>query len=573
MTIRILDPNVAAKIAAGEVIERPVSVVKELTENSLDAGATNITIEIRNGGMELVQVSDNGHGIPLSEVSTAFERHATSKIQNDSDLNHISTLGFRGEALPSISAISDVILTTREIGSEIGAEIHYRGGMLVNHGTLGAAVGTIVSVSELFYNVPARRKFLRSQMAEGARVYTLVSQLALANPHVRFDLISNGRERFRSPGNGQFRDALSRVYSSDSLDLFLDICETDSDNRSTWGCVSAPSLSRPNRRAINFYVNGRWVQSRMLNQAVAEAYLGLQTVGRYPIVALHLEIPSDDIDVNVHPAKREVRFHKEGGLFTLVQRSVRKALVVQSPVPLVEPNMAWESQKILFSKPLPDAESSSKPAISEEGIGHQEQLVKKQLFQQSIPLLRVLGQISGTYIVAEGPSGLYLVDQHAAHERVLFEKVRRESKDGNPEMQGLLQPLPIELGSEEIDTIASEELLLQQHGFLGEIFGDRAYLLRGIPAGLRNIDGEMMFTEVLDLLRQSRDPVQASDAVAATIACHRAVRAGDTLDIKEMEELIRALETANNPQTCPHGRPTMLHVNSNDIEKEFGRKY
>ena len=573
MTIRILDPNVAAKIAAGEVIERPVSVVKELTENSIDSGATNVTIEIQNGGMELIRVSDNGHGIPLPEVTIAFERHATSKIQNDSDLDRISTLGFRGEALPSISAISDVTLTTREIGSEIGVEIRYRGGKLIKDGTLGSSVGTIVSVTELFYNVPARRKFLRSQMAEGTRVHTLVTQLALANPHVRFHLLNNGRERFLSPGNGQFRDALSRVYFSDSLDLFFDICETDSENRSTWGCISAPSLSRPNRRAINFYVNHRGVQSRMLNQAVEEAYLGLLTVGRYPIVALHLEIPYDDIDVNVHPAKREVRFHKEGKLFTLVQRSVRKALVSQSPVPLVKPNVAWKAQKVIFSKPLPDFATYIEPDISPEGMGHREQLDKKQLFQQAIPLLRVLGQISGTYIVAEGPAGLYLVDQHAAHERVLFEKVRRASKDGKPEVQGLLQPLPVELGAEEIQTIASGEPLLRQHGFLGEIFGDRAYLLRGIPAGLRNIDGEMMFTEVLELLRQSRDPVQANDALAATIACHRAVRAGDTLDYKEMEELIRALESANNPHTCPHGRPTMLHVNSNDIEKEFGRKY
>ena len=574
MTIRILDTSVAAKIAAGEVVERPASVVKELVENSLDAGGQHITVEIQGGGTELIRVTDDGQGIPILELEVAFERHATSKITHDGDLAHIATLGFRGEALPSIAAVSRTTLTSRARDSQQGAFLRLQGGVIERKGAAGSPEGTSVVVQNLFYNVPARRKFLGSQAAEGSRVHTLVTQLALAYPEVRFQLLANGRERFASPGNGSFRDVLARVYDASVVESLLDVASSDSEGRRAWGCVSAPSQSRANRSAINFYVNRRWVQSRMLSQAVEEAYLGLLMEGRHPVIALHLELPPEEVDANVHPAKREVRFHYEGALFSLVQRGVREVLVAQSPVPLVQPDSARSGPSAfrIESRPLwpiPEVQQQAEQGDIRQG---EENVSTPPLMAEALPALRVLGQASGTYIVAEGPEGVYLIDQHAAHERVLFARVRSQSQEHQADMQGLLEPQAVELLPVQMQALEAWRQLLEAHGFQGEPFGERAFLLRGVPGGLRSAGPEGMLTEALDLLSQTRDPAQAGDALAASIACHSAVRAGDALSQQEMGALVRQLEATESPHTCPHGRPTMLHLSSSNLEREFGRR-
>ena len=576
MTIRILDISVASKIAAGEVVERPVSVVKELVENSLDAGASQIVVEIEGGGTELIRITDDGHGIPILEMEVAFERYATSKIVQDTDLERIATMGFRGEALPSIAAVSNATLTSRVRGSDVGATIQLRGGEIVRKGAAGGPAGTSITVKELFFNVPARKKFLRSQAAEGGRIYTLVTQLALAYPEVRFQLRANGRERFVSPGNGSFRDAMARVYDTEVMESLLDVASSDGDGRRTWGCISAPSYSRANRSAINFYVNRRWVQSRLLSQAVEQAYLGMLMAGRHPLVALHLELPLEQVDVNVHPAKREVRFHQEGPIFSLVQRAARELLVARSPVPVVQPDPALQGPVALHigSQPGSPVATISRQERGADGRAtDDEPSAELPLLAQALPALRVLGQAGGTYIIAEGPVGIYLIDQHAAHERVLFERVRQQSRERQPAVQGLLAPLSVELLPAQMQTMETWRETLESHGFLGELFGERTFLLRGVPGELRsNTESEAVLIEALELLGQAQDPSQAGDSLTASIACHGAVRAGDSLTHEEMGGLLRQLEASESPHTCPHGRPTMLQLSTSNLEREFGRR-
>ncbi len=573
MPIHILEPSVAAKIAAGEVVERPASVVKELTENSLDAGATHITVEVQGGGIDLLRVTDDGDGIPVLDLELALERHATSKISTESDLQSITTMGFRGEALPSIAAVSRMVLTSRARGTDQGAFVRVRGGVMERKGAVGCPEGTSVTVQDLFANIPARRKFLRSAAAEAGRIHTVVTQLALANPEVRFQLLVNGKESFASPGNGSLRDALAQVYGSDTVDAMLEMSGADAEGRRTWGLVSPPAVHRANRAAINFYVNRRWVQSRLLLQAVEEAYRGLLMEGRHPVVALHVEMAAAEVDVNVHPAKREVRFHHEGAVFSLAQRAVRETLVARSPVPLVT---ASPSAATPFRwRPTSREANLQEPLPWRTLIPPKEQAPSKEppaSIPAALPALRVLGQASGTYIIAEGPEGVYLIDQHAAHERVRYEQVTRQAQERQPEVQGLLEPRAVELLPRQIQTLEEWSETLGAFGFQGEPFGESTYLLRGVPNGLKDASPEGLLGEVLDLLAQARDPAQASDSLAASIACHSSVRAGDTLSQEEMVALVRQLEAAQSPHTCPHGRPTMLHLSASSLEREFGRR-
>ena len=585
MPIRVLDSNLASKIAAGEVVERPASAVKELVENAIDAGATRVTIEVQGGGIESIRVSDDGAGIAILDLELALERHATSKIGDEHDLETISTMGFRGEALPSIASVSRLVLTSRTSGAEQGAYIRSNGGILERKGAAGTSEGTSVMVQDLFANVPARRKFLRSAAAESSRIHNTVTQLALGHPHIRFHLISNGKETFSSPGSGDLSDVLISVYGRETVEALLKVEGTEKDGRRVSGFASSPSLTRANRSGINFFVNRRWIQNRMLLQAVEEAYRGLLMEGRHPLVVLHLELPAVEVDVNVHPAKREVRFHYEGAVFSAVQRSVRECLVAHSPVPLVatrpvQPNAApagwssppaplWGDQDSFKTWPVPTASQDSDLRDgSAMDTGHASRLPTAD----TLPALRVLGQAGQTYVIAEGPQGVYLIDQHAAHERVNFEKVLRQVEDKSPEIQGLLEPLAVELLPQQVQTLEEWKDTLHAFGFLGESFGERTYLIRGVPAGIRDAGPDQLLGEVLETLQKAKEPSQASESMAASIACHSSVRAGDTLTHDEMAALIRQLEAARSPHTCPHGRPTMLHLSASNLEREFGRR-
>ncbi|NQW23175.1 MAG: DNA mismatch repair endonuclease MutL [SAR202 cluster bacterium] len=572
MPIKVLSPDLAAKIAAGEVVERPASVIKELVENSIDAGASQITVEIKSGGVELLKVIDDGHGIPPEEVAVAFQRHATSKIDSQEQLDAIATMGFRGEALPSIAAVSRTVLTTRQPLEPGGFRMELLWGELVSSGSQGSPPGTTVEVFDLFGNLPARRKFLRSASAETSRIQELVSRYALVFPGIRFQLVVDGRTSFTSPGNGVPREALLAVYGPQAATGMLEVHSEDSaSGYQVDGFASAPSLTRANRTYMTFFVNRRWVQSRMLSFAVEEAYTGLLQVRRYPLASLNISIPYEDVDVNAHPAKREVRFRDESRVFSTVQRAVRAVLVADSPVPSL-------------ASPSPDyaepAASSFFPRSAFGGVRHGGGMsdfsgsapADAAVSRQPAPPLKVVGQLKLTYIVAEGSEGMFLVDQHAAHERVLFDRICQKTSEQEPQSQPLLEPVSVELTPGQGDTLRTNLEALENYGFQLEPFGDGSYLLRAVPAIFGEGDPAKALLDVLDMTAFEGLVRQKEDVMAASIACHGAIRAGKSLTEPEMVALLEQLEATPNPHTCPHGRPTMVHFSSFHMEREFGRR-
>ncbi len=572
MTIRVLSPDVISKIAAGEVIERPASVVKELVENSLDAGATQISIEIAGGGVQLIRVADNGMGIRADEVEMAFERHATSKIRSEADIESINTLGFRGEALPTIASVAEVSMVTRHADETVGTMVRIEKGAIVSRKGQGAPRGTIVAVRDLFHNVPARLKFLKSVATETSHISNLVTQYALAFPEVKFTLIVGSRTVLRTPGSGSLRDVLVEVYGLETAQAMLEIQSTESheeDAPRVSGFVGPASIARSTRDYLSFFVNRRWVQNRALTFAVEQAYQGMLMLGKHPIVVLNIVLPPQEVDVNVHPTKREVRFRREGEVFLAVQRAVRETLVGFSPVPHMKgPSIRSpgpEPKPLSFFAP-PRENRSAISRSPQEGEG----VPKAAVPEAQLPILRVIGQFQNTYILAEGPDGMYLIDQHAAHERILFEKILAQYARRSPEVQGLLEPMPIELAPRHAELVASHMEALAESGFSLEPFGERAYLLRAVPAVIRGAEIMPVLMDVIDSLGEA-EKSRRQERMAQSLACHGAVRAGRGLSVQEMEELIRDLERTSLPRTCPHGRPTMMHLSVHQLEKEFGR--
>ena len=573
MPIKVLPPDLASKIAAGEVIERPASVVKELLENSLDAGASSITVEIKGGGSEEVRVIDDGAGIPSDEVRLAFLRHATSKLASPEDLEAVATLGFRGEALPSIAAVSHLSLTSRTPQSDAGHEIEIKWGQLVRDGSRGSPPGTNIRVSGLFENLPARKKFLRTPGTESGRVQDLVTRYALAFPSVRFQLTSEGRRLLSTPGSGNPRETCLAVYGKEVAEGMLEIeGEEPESGYMVKGLISPPHIHRANRNYISLFVNQRWIQSRMLGFALEESYHGLLPVKRYPIGAINLSVPYGDVDVNSHPSKREVRFHHEGAVFRTLQRTVRGALVADSPVRSIQspsgaqtlqgpagfesssffPRGAFGGRQTALAGGPPDAAAPIQPA----------------------PALKVVGQVKATYIVAEGPDGMYLVDQHAAHERVLFDQITQITSDGLPSRPGelLLEPVTVELSPGQVEVLRENAEMLARYGFAVEPFGDNGYLVRAVPGVMTSEDPAQSLLSVLDMVALEGLVREQEDILAASIACHSAIRAGKSLTETEMRALLEQLEATANPHTCPHGRPTMLHFSESHMEQGFGRR-
>lgn len=571
MSIRLLSPNVAAKIAAGEVVERPASIVKELLENSLDAGATRISVEVAQGGLSLIRVSDDGCGLPAGELALAFERHATSKLATADDLDAIATLGFRGEALPSIAAVAVVELVSCPADALTGEFVQFVDGQIEGRGSRGVARGTTVTVRGLFGRQPARRKFLRTPEAEARQIAVVVSHYALAYPEVSFSLRVDNRQSL-STGGGPLSGAVAAVYGAEVAAAVLPI--DAAGDIAIHGLVAPPSLSRASRNYVSIFVNRRWVQNRRLAYAVGEAYHGMLTVDRHPIAIVNVMLPPGEVDVNVHPTKAEVRFRKESDVFAAIQRSVRQALLQQAPVP----SLAYSGVSFgAFSgtvwprtAPVPPLSPMWRgpglsAATNESSLA---QTASAPLPRLTLPVLRVVGQIDNTYVVAEGPDGMYLIDQHAAHERVLFEEIAGRSIADDA--QGLLTPTPIEL------TAAQEELLrvcgdaLGEQGFLLEPFGPRVHLIRSVPTYLQG-DPRDALLAFLDRLG-SEEGVDSAERVAKSLSCHAAVRAGKTLSLDEMRELVRRLEASQVPHTCPHGRPTMIHMSTMSLEREFHRR-
>jgi DNA mismatch repair protein MutL len=555
MPIRILATEVASKIAAGEVVERPASVVKELIENSLDAGATEIVVEAQGGGAESIKVSDNGAGIAAAEVELAFRRYATSKIGNLDDLERIASLGFRGEALPSIAAVAEVEIITHTSTEVVGSYMYLRKGEAVHTESRARPRGTSITVHRLFRYFPARLKFLKSANTENSHIAHLVSQYALAFPEVKFSLVVDKRQSLHTAGNGDLAAVVSEIYGSEIAEKMLRLDRKDGLTKVS-GLVSPLSLARSNRNYLSFFVNRRWVRSPLLTRATEEAYRGVLMDGQHPIVVINISLPAEELDVNIHPAKAQIRFSHEQTIFSSVQKAVEDALgrtpiASQKAVSFSVDSGQWQSPRMIMD---------NEPAFA-----------VSQLPTLELPLLRVLGQLANTYIIAEGPDGLYLIDQHAAHERILYDRILAQWSQKKVEVQGLLQPVTIELSPREEETLKASREFLAEFGFAIEPFGNRSCLIRTIPGLMAKANIIEIISSLLDNLANREGLNPWEEKIAQSIACHGAVRAGQQLSNEEMRGLIEQLEQTKQPRTCPHGRPTMIHISAHQLEKEFGR--
>ena len=576
--IRKLTSEISALIAAGEVIERPASVVKELVENSLDAGADRIYISTSGGGIDSIVVSDNGTGINPEEVEVAFERHSTSKIYTLSDLDSISTLGFRGEALYSISSVSEVELATRARGEVKGVRIGLNNRVLISKSFAGIDYGTTISVSELFSQFPARRKFFKSESAEGNRIHSLIQKFAICNPRVAFELNQGSSRPFRTSGSGVLRDVMVAILGISEASKMIEISE---DYDQAWqgpvitGIIGTPDQKRSNRSRVFLFVNGRLVQSRTLSFAFEQAYKGFSSDNKFPIGAIKLQVPLDEVDVNVHPAKTEVRFKNESQVFSVVQGGIRSTLLKQSPVQSIvnytqkDPTFTEGSEPSAFWPTI-----LSTGGFEAGGTPDLDAFVEQSAvspYQEVLPLLRVLGQVSDTYIVCEGPDGIYLIDQHAAHERVIFEKIVADAKRRTIETQMLLEPINLELDSDQEILVEENKDIFNAFGMTPEPFGPNSYLIRNVPKMLAEADPRDSFHKMLSALSEQVEFKSWEDRAAYSLACHAAIRAGKKMSYREMSLLVKQLESCLQPNNCPHGRPTMINMNKNHLEREFSR--
>ncbi len=608
MQIRLLDDATAARIAAGEVIERPASVVKELVENALDAGATRIDIEIEGGGSDLIRVVDDGGGIATGDLELAFQRFATSKVDETSDLLGIETLGFRGEALPSIASVSRVEASSKPADRESGERLLLEFGETVESGKTGVPAGTSVAVRGLFSNVPARRKFLRSPGAELGRIQSLVTSYALVRSDVAFHLTADGRQRLATPGGGDVNGAVTGTYGARIAEAMLEIPEAEpfADGEpsafAVGGLTGAPSISRGNRGFITLGINGRWIQSRRISYAIEQAYHGLLGERRYPIAVVLVRVPVNDVDVNVHPAKTEVRFLREDLVFGEVQRAVRGVLIANAPVPIFRPTSpshtfagvggsgggpgspatATAPRTDLEQNPLWPGRRDANSEVEDLDVAAGETADNaprvgepaEQTQRETLPVLRMIGQAQETYLLAEGPDGVYLIDQHAAHERVRFEEITNVLNTGAPDAQTMLEPEPVSLEPRQEELLNDQSDLIAGMGFVVEPFGLGTALIRAVPRMLaeRTSAAGDAFRGLLDEVASGGRHDAWRDRMIATLACHSSVRAGMRLTDDEGRALLRSLEKAEQPHTCPHGRPTMIHMSQSDLERGFGRR-
>lgn len=601
--IRILEKQVADKIAAGEVVDRPLSVVKELVENSIDSGADNIVCEIKNGGKSYIRVTDNGCGIPSDEVGVAFARHATSKIFTDSDLESIRTLGFRGEALASICAVSNVEMLTKTKNEKPGTRTILRGGDTVESAYCGCPDGTTVVVTDLFYNTPARMKFMKADNTESSLIIDFISRMAIAYPHVKVRLISNGNILFSTNGRGDLYNTVMTVYGKSVGSELLPV-DLETDYASVRGYVSAPSASKTNRKYQIFFVNGRSVQSKVIEKGLSEAYSDRLFEGRYPVAFLFLQITPDKLDVNIHPNKREVRFDDEAFVRELTAAAVRNALNVRSAIPQIR---AESVSKAYFASDAPveykglrdtegdDGRFSAVGSIREEQVDlnillstMREESQKNDAASalsdafseekqtSAMPFrfedLRPTGSIFASYITAVDDDSFYLIDQHAAHERIFFERLLAEFKSAEKHSQPCLLPMLKDvthaLAERSEDWIGALEAM----GYEIEPFGQNTFAVKAVPMFMEPDEAESFIRMFLDNMDERTD---FSDygmlERIITKACKSAVKANDTLREEEINALLAQLAACQNPYSCPHGRPTFIRLRKYEIEKMFKR--
>ena len=699
--IAVLDQNTIDKIAAGEVVERPSSVVKELVENAIDAGATAITVEITDGGKKLIRITDNGSGMDAEQVPLAFLRHATSKIEKVEDLTHIASLGFRGEALSSIAAVSQVELITKTPSGISGTRYVIEGGKEQSLEEMGAPEGTTFLIRNLFYNTPARSKFLKSDMTEAGYINTLMEQLALSHPEISFKYIQNRQVKLSSSGNYSVKDVIYSVYGREIAKALLDV-SYENDFMKIEGFVGKPEISRGNRTFENYYINGRYVKNKIITKAIEDGYKGLVMQHKFPFVSLRIEMDGNDLDVNVHPAKREVRFARETEVYAAIYETVRKVLTHRELIPQVsvgkdeptprteqikpgsipEPfevkrrqemyghpnrtaniashaaptasevrstapvpsipynkptngtasygsaetahnssassadkykrvdslreNPVYEAQPFtkeeeeMFSGTLKDGRNensaaetadyevisekpaeSAPPEVDNEPIKSQEQEPPKQLELFEERLLapesrsrhRLIGQLFDTYWLVQFEDNFYIIDQHAAHEKVYYERFVKQFQSQNIQSQYVSPPLIVSLSLEEENLLKANKKYFRDFGFEIEPFGGREYSISAVPSSLLGMTEEELFLEMLDHLTAdgSKDAFEIFASRLATMACKAAVKGNHSMSPQEADKLIDELLTLENPYNCPHGRPTIISMSKTEIEKKFKR--
>lgn len=628
-------PEVLAnQIAAGEVIERPASVVKELVENAIDAGSSQIIIEIEEAGLKKIQITDNGHGIAHDEVELALRRHATSKIKNQADLFRIRTLGFRGEALPSIASVSVLTLLTAVDGASHGTKLVARGGEVEEIIPATSPVGTKVCVEDLFFNTPARLKYMKSQQAELSHIIDIVNRLGLAHPEISFSLISDGKEMTRTAGTGQLRQAIAGIYGLASAKKMIEIENSDLDFEIS-GFVSLPELTRANRNYISLFINGRYIKNFLLNRAILDGYGSKLMVGRFPLAVIHIHIDPYLADVNVHPTKQEVRISKERELMALLSEAISNSLkeqalipdalenlakstvrnrqkVEQTILPLKENTLYYEKTEVtrasqaevadhqvelteegqdltLFAKET--LEQLTKPAklhfaerkpVSYDQLDHPEldlasldkaydKLEREEA--SSFPELEYFGQMHGTYLFAQGKGGLYIIDQHAAQERVKYEYYREKIGDVDNSQQQLLVPYIFEFPADDMLRIKQRMELLEDAGIFLEEYGANQFILREHPIWFKEEEIEAGIYEMCDMLLLTKEvSIKKYRAeLAIMMSCKRSIKANHSLDDYSARDLLFQLSQCDNPYNCPHGRPVLVNFTKSDMEKMFRR--
>ncbi len=625
--IQVLDGETINKIAAGEVVERPSSVVKELVENAIDAGATAVTVEIQDGGTSLIRITDNGSGMEKEDIAMAFLRHSTSKIRSSEDLQTIRSLGFRGEALSSISAVAQVELLTKTAHAMTGCRYRIDGGLEKSMEDIGCPDGTTFIVRQLFYNTPARRKFLKSNMTEAGYINDLMARLAMSHPEVSFKFINNRQNKLHTSGNGRLKDILYHIYGKDISSNLLPV-DAEQDGIHMTGFIAKPIICRGNRSYENYFINGRYIKSPVVTQAIEDAYKTFTMVHKFPFAVLHFALDTAELDVNVHPTKMEVRFSHGPELYRFVYETLRNILFGRELIPEIKPSEPKKTARPQQpteqpkTNPLPQATVHTQAgAISkeptEQKVMRQEQPVKKDIIfpeikkkKEKLPepfekkrleamraavveekpqqyelfetgLLtkeariqhKLIGQVFETYWIVEYDGKLFIIDQHAAHEKVLYEKLMKRFKESRPMIQMLQPPIILTLSMTEVDLLNQYMDDFRQMGFEFESFGGKEYALRGVPSDLYGFTGKEMITELLDELAGEAPRIR-TDIIGdriATMACKAAVKGNMRISAKEADALIEELLQAENPYTCPHGRPTIISMTKTELEKRFKR--
>ena len=649
--IQVLDGETINKIAAGEVVERPSSVVKELVENAIDAGATAVTIEIQDGGTSLIRITDNGSGMEKEDIAMAFLRHSTSKIRNSEDLQTIRSLGFRGEALSSISAVAQVELLTKTAHAMTGCRYRIDGGVERSLEDIGCPDGTTFIVRQLFYNTPARRKFLKSNMTEAGYINDLIARLSMSHPEVSFKFINNRQNRLHTSGNGRLKDILYHIYGRDISSNLLPV-NVEQDGIRMTGFIGKPMICRGNRTYENYFINGRYIKSPVITQAIEDAYKTFTMVHKFPFAVLHFTLDTAELDVNVHPTKMEVRFSHGQELYRFVYESLRRILHGRELIPEVKPAEPEKNPEIKREKPqkipgMKREEAQKTPAMKfeepqkipeagplkavkggetpgpgkvagqekvpeqektpgQEKVAGQEKAPAREKFPEPFEKKRLesmrvsvvnekpqqyelfetglltkearlrhklIGQVFETYWIVEYDGKLFIIDQHAAHEKVLYEKLMKRFKESRPMIQMLEPPIILTLSMGEADLLNQYMDDFKRMGFEFESFGGKEYALRGVPSDLYGFTGKEMVMELLDEL-SGEAPRMRTDMIGdriATMACKAAVKGNMRISFKEADALIEELLQAENPYTCPHGRPTIISMTKTELEKKFKR--